>query len=82
MNDLKYFIKDEILNNGPVTFADFMKYALYHPELGYYRSENVKIGKRGDFYTSPHVSPAFGEVLGIWGLLTLLLWKWEQAEAI
>ena len=65
MNKLEYLIKKHILNNGPITFADFIYYALYHPGLGYYSSGNAKIGKKGDFYTNPHVSPAFGEVIGI-----------------
>ena len=65
MNELEYFIKEEILSSGPITFADFMQHALYHPELGYYSTGDLKIGKNGDFYTSPHVSSAFGEVIGI-----------------
>lgn len=65
MNELEHFIKKHILNNGPITFADFIYYTLYHPELGYYSSGKAKIGKKGDFYTNPHVSSAFGEVIGI-----------------
>jgi len=64
MNKLERLIKNHILQNGPVTFADFMNLAQYHPQLGYYRAEKVKIGKEGDFYTSPHVSAAFGEIIG------------------
>lgn len=63
MNALAEIIKDEIRKVGRLTFAEFMKLALYHPELGYYTSGNTRIGKRGDYYTSPCVDPAFGEVL-------------------
>ena len=65
MNEIEIAIKQEILKNGPITFEKFMQYALYHPEFGYYSSGKVKIGKEGDYYTSPHVSPVFGEVIGI-----------------
>ncbi len=65
MNELEHLIKKQILSGGPTTFADFMNLAHYHPEFGYYRSGKVKIGKNGDFYTSPHVSAAFGEVIGM-----------------
>ncbi|MGI9534823.1 MAG: class I SAM-dependent methyltransferase [Thermodesulfobacteriota bacterium] len=64
MNELENLIKEEILRNGPITFEEFMHYALYHPDLGYYSSGKVQIGKKGDFYTSSHVSPFFGEVIG------------------
>lgn len=64
MNKLEHLIKNHILRSGPITFVDFMNLAQYHPRLGYYGSGKVKIGKKGDFYTSPHVSAAFGEVIG------------------
>jgi SAM-dependent MidA family methyltransferase len=41
-----------------------MELALYHPEHGYYSSGKAKLGKMGDYYTSPCVHPAFGEILG------------------
>ncbi len=40
-----------------------MEHALYHPELGYYTSGKTRIGKGGDYYTSPCVTSEFGEVL-------------------
>jgi SAM-dependent MidA family methyltransferase len=45
---------------GPITFAEFMELALYGPG-GFYRTPPV--GPRGDFVTSPHVHPVFGELL-------------------
>jgi SAM-dependent MidA family methyltransferase len=53
----------EIQKHGPISFRDFMEMALYYPELGYYTSSKNKIGKTGDFYTSPSLSSAFGELL-------------------
>ena len=63
MNALSEIIKAEIRKKGRLTFAEFMDLALYHPELGYYTSGEARIGKHGDYYTSPSVDPAFGEVL-------------------
>ncbi|HEX3036631.1 MAG TPA: SAM-dependent methyltransferase [Thermodesulfobacteriota bacterium] len=63
-NKLQTIIKSMIGESGPVTFAKFMELALYHPEYGYYSSGRAKIGKEGDYYTSPYVHPAFGETLG------------------
>lgn len=58
-NELKDFLINKI-TAGPLRFYDFMKYALYHPDWGYYVKDKTKIGKEGDFYTSPHVHNAFG----------------------
>ncbi|NEP42852.1 MAG: class I SAM-dependent methyltransferase, partial [Okeania sp. SIO2H7] len=36
-----------------ITFAEYMDLTLYHPQEGYYAKEATKIGKQGDFLTSP-----------------------------
>jgi SAM-dependent MidA family methyltransferase len=40
-----------------------MAWCLYHPEYGYYQSKGTRIGKEGDYYTSPSVSPLFGHLI-------------------
>lgn len=47
-----------------MTFEHFMSMALYDPEFGYYNTEPGKIGRTGDFYTSPHLHPVFGAIMG------------------
>ncbi|MGH7885717.1 MAG: SAM-dependent methyltransferase, partial [Thermodesulfobacteriota bacterium] len=63
MNKFSQMIIDKIRENGPISFKRFMELSLYHPEFGYYSSGNAKIGKYGDFYTSPSVHSSFGEVI-------------------
>jgi SAM-dependent MidA family methyltransferase len=64
MNQLAQIIKSIIRESGPITFEKFMELSLYHPEYGYYTSGKARIGKKGDYYTSPCVHPAFGEIIG------------------
>lgn len=61
---LVQIINAEITARGPVSFARFMELALYHPTLGYYRSGKRRIGERGDYVTSPSLSPLFGAIVG------------------
>ncbi len=61
---LSSIIIQEIRQHGSISFRDFMDMALYYPGLGYYTSAKNKIGKSGDFYTSPNLSPIFGEMIG------------------
>ncbi|MGB9627693.1 MAG: class I SAM-dependent methyltransferase [Thermodesulfobacteriota bacterium] len=60
---LRQFILSHIREKGPIPFAQFMEWCLYHPQYGYYRSQRKKIGREGDFYTSPCVSPLFGGMI-------------------
>lgn len=58
---LETWLKEHILEVGPITVAGFMGHALYHPQYGYY-TKGPNIGPRGDFVTSPEASPAFGRL--------------------
>src|SRR6188474_3482611 len=60
---LSEIIKNKIREQGPVSFHDFMEMALYYPGLGYYTSSPDKIGKHGDYYTSPYLTNVFGSVI-------------------
>jgi SAM-dependent MidA family methyltransferase len=62
--ELSDIVKEKIQEEGPMSFHDFMDMALYYPLLGYYSSDRNKIGKEGDFYTSPVLSSLFGEMIG------------------
>lgn len=50
---------------GAMTFARFMELALYHPEIGYYRREQARVGYGAgtDFYTASTSGPVFGELV-------------------
>lgn len=64
MNSLEQKIIEKIKKEGPITFETFMDMALYEPGMGYYASDRTEIGRAGDFYTSQHVHPIFGMMLG------------------
>ena len=48
---------------GVVPFRQYMEWALFHPECGYYGSGQVRIGPSGDFATSPSLGSDFAELL-------------------
>jgi SAM-dependent MidA family methyltransferase len=60
---LKRLILSQIEKIGPIPFSQFMDWCLYHPEYGYYQSERPKIGRDGDYYTSPCVHPLYGGLI-------------------
>ena len=57
-------IRARLEREGRMTFRDFMEMALYHPRHGYYRSPREKMGRAGDYLTSPEVHPLFGHMVG------------------
>jgi len=62
---LKAAIREAIREaGGAIPFREFMALALYHPALGYYASAREKIGRSGDYLTSPELTPLFGAMLG------------------
>ena len=50
---------------GAIPFERFMQLVLYHPDFGYYRQPG-RIGKTGDFLTSPVIHPMFGWAVAAW----------------
>jgi SAM-dependent MidA family methyltransferase len=61
VGDLKSRLLERIASTGPITFAEFMEAALYDAHEGFYA--RPPIGERAHFVTSPHVSPAFGDLM-------------------
>jgi SAM-dependent MidA family methyltransferase len=53
----------EIRHDGPMTFARFMDLALYDPDAGYYRNDDARPGRDGDFMTAPEAHPIFGAAI-------------------
>ena len=60
---LRALIVDLIRARGPITVAEFIDLALYHPTLGYYTAARQRSGRAGDFFTCVDVGPLFGEML-------------------
>ncbi len=52
-----------LLHYGDLSFRDFVELALYHPEHGYYATHAARVGKGGDYVTSPSLSPVFAYAL-------------------
>ena len=72
--DLERLLIERVTSNGPMTFAEFMAAALYHPQHGYYTTSARRIGRDGDYVTSPEVHPVFGgliarQLIEFWELL-------------
>ena len=56
-------IRQAIADRGPITFAEFMQFALYS-QGGYYTSGSP-ISASGDFFTSPSAHPLFGALVTV-----------------
>lgn len=72
---LRDVIIGHIRAHGPLSFAEYMAWALYDPQFGYYTNANRRSGRRGDFLTSVDTGSLFGELLAqqfgqMWRLIT------------
>jgi SAM-dependent MidA family methyltransferase len=56
-------IRNEMDGDGMMPFSRFMEMALYEPGLGYYSAGLHKLGRSGDFITSPELGPLFAACL-------------------
>ena len=69
---MKSHLKNLIQINGAISVSQFIREALFHPNLGYYNQKNP-FGKKGDFITAPEISQVFGELIGAY-----LLGLWQN----
>ncbi|KAG8930646.1 hypothetical protein FRC01_002450 [Tulasnella sp. 417] len=69
---LAKIIEDTIRSTGPIPVSKYIQLCLSHPTEGYYMKGDI-FGTKGDFITSPEISQAFGELVGIW-----LLSRWLE----
>lgn len=61
---LQHIISSRIQREGPLTFAEYMRMALYEPGHGYYVTGPDRMGWAGDYFTSTDVSTLFANCLG------------------
>jgi SAM-dependent MidA family methyltransferase len=61
---LQQLISERIQHDGPITFAEYMRMALYEPGYGYYMTGTSKIGWEGDYFTNTDVSSLFARCMG------------------
>lgn len=61
MKQLAQYIRTSIdINNGRISFYDYMNFCLYNPKTGFYNSDTVKFSKTvGDFFTLPEYGRLF-----------------------
>lgn len=61
LSPLEYYVFEA----GFIPLDAYMGLALQHPDFGYYRC-GIPLGPKGDFITSPEISPLFGHCLATW----------------
>lgn len=62
------FLKEKISTTPRkmISYSDYIRYALYHPERGYYMKEKEKVGRQGDFITTSNFSDIYGRLIAKW----------------
>jgi SAM-dependent MidA family methyltransferase len=66
-------IIERMQQEGPISFAEYMRMALYEPNHGYYVTGDDKMGWEGDYYTSTDLSALFAHCMA-----RQLKQMWEQ----
>ena len=72
---LQHIISERIQRDGPITFAEYMRMALYEPGYGYYMAGAAKMGWEADYFTSTDVSSLFANCMG-----RQLFGMWEKLK--
>ena len=58
---LAQLLAERIGATGPISFAEYMRECLYHPQFGYYSKAEAR--RFADYYTSVDVHPIFGRLV-------------------
>jgi NADH dehydrogenase [ubiquinone] 1 alpha subcomplex assembly factor 7 len=69
------YLQDRIGVRGALSMSQFMSECLLNPKFGYYATKHADaiLGPRGDFVTSPEISPMFAQVIAV-----NLVHKWHR----
>jgi NADH dehydrogenase [ubiquinone] 1 alpha subcomplex assembly factor 7 len=65
-------LRERIRREGPLSVDAYIQACINDPEHGYWRRRDT-IGAAGDFVTAPEISQVFGELIGLWCVVT-----WQQ----
>ena len=61
---VKEYISEKIQGSGnEIAFSEFMDYALYAEDIGYYDGDLKKFGEDGDFITAPEETDLIGKAI-------------------
>lgn len=62
-----------------ISYADFIEFALYEPEYGYYMKAGEKVGRGGDFITTSNISDVYGRLLAKYFLKLTDEWQLDAS---
>lgn len=62
-SDALFNIIQQKTRKKPISFAEYMRLVLYHPEWGYYCNGRAIIGEKGDFVTAPSIGQTFSKAI-------------------
>jgi SAM-dependent MidA family methyltransferase len=59
------YFQPSLTGAATLSYEDFSRAALYHPDMGYYRSKRTRVGKspQSDFYTASHHGLVFPKLI-------------------